>query len=34
MEFSCKVHIVDAIMGSGKTQGIINYINSSPDERF
>lgn len=35
MEFNCKVNIVDAIMGAGKTQSIMNYINqSSEDEKF
>lgn len=32
MEFNCNVKIVDAVMGSGKSQGIINYINSSDEE--
>ena len=27
MKFDCKVNIVDAIMGAGKSQAIINYIN-------
>lgn len=26
--YNCKVHVVDAIMGSGKTSAAINYINS------
>ena len=35
MEFNCKVNIVDAIMGAGKTQSIMNYINQSePDKKF
>lgn len=35
MDFRCKVKIVDAIMGRGKSQAIINYINSSDeDENF
>lgn len=33
MEFNCKVNIVDAIMGAGKTQSIMNYINRS-EEKF
>lgn len=33
MEFNCKVNIVDAIMGAGKTQSIMNYINQS-EEKF
>lgn len=32
--FDCDVRIIDEIMGKGKTTGIINYINSSEDERF
>ena len=32
MEFNCKVNIVDAIMGAGKTQSIMNYINHSNDK--
>jgi len=34
MIFNCKVNIVDAIMGSGKTMSIINYINNSFNEKF
>ena len=35
MNFDCKVNIVDAIMGAGKTQSIMNYINQSDeDEKF
>ena len=35
MEFNCKVKIVDAIMGAGKSQSIINLINNSDeDDRF
>ena len=35
MKFDCKVNIVDAIMGAGKTSAIINHINSSDeDEKF
>lgn len=35
MEFDCKVNIVDAIMGAGKTQSIMNYINQSEtDKKF
>ena len=26
--YNCKVHVVDAIMGSGKTSAAINHINS------
>ena len=33
MEFNCEVNIVDSIMGSGKTQSIMNYINQS-DQKF
>ena len=33
MNFNCEVNIVDAIMGAGKTQSIMNYINQS-DNRF
>ena len=34
MEFNCDVKIVDAIMGAGKSQSIINHINSSKDSKF
>ena len=35
MEFNCKVKIVDAIMGAGKSQSVINLINNSDeDDRF
>lgn len=34
MEFNCTVNVVDAVMGSGKSQGAINYMNSHPNERF
>lgn len=34
MKFNCKVNIVDAIMGAGKTQSIMNYINNSKEEKF
>lgn len=34
MDFNCNVNIVDAIMGSGKTCSIINYINKSENETF
>lgn len=34
MDFNCEVNIVDAIMGAGKTQSIMNYINATNDERF
>lgn len=34
MEFNCKVMIVDAIMGAGKSQSIINHINKDTDSRF
>ena len=34
MEFNCEVKIVDAIMGAGKSQSIINHINSSEDSKF
>lgn len=33
MEFSCTVNVVDAIMGAGKTQSIMNHINQS-DEHY
>ena len=33
MNFNCEVNIVDAIMGAGKTQSIMNYINES-NEKF
>lgn len=32
MEFNCNVKIVDAIMGAGKSQSIINLINNSDDD--
>lgn len=32
MHFDCKVNIVDAIMGAGKTQSVMNYINQSDDD--
>lgn len=33
--FNCKVNVIDAIMGAGKTSAIINMINeSSEDEKF
>lgn len=35
MTFNCEVNIVDALMGSGKTQSIMNYINQSDEnEKF
>lgn len=35
MHFDCKVNIVDAMMGAGKTSSIINYINESDSaEKF
>ena len=34
MEFNCSVKIVDAIMGAGKSQSIINHINNSRDGKF
>ncbi len=34
MNFNCEVNIVDAIMGAGKTQSIMNYINESIGDRF
>lgn len=34
MEFDCNVKIVDAIMGAGKSQSIINHINANRDRRF
>ena len=34
MEFNCEVKIVEAIMGAGKSQSIINYINNSKDSKF
>ena len=33
MDFNCEVNIVDAIMGAGKTQSIMNYIKQS-DKKF
>lgn len=30
----CKFHIVDSIMGSGKSQGAITYINEHPEWKF
>lgn len=34
MNFNCKVNIVDAVMGAGKSQSIINYINQDSESRF
>ena len=34
MFFNCEVNILDAIMGAGKTQSIMNYINQSFNEKF
>lgn len=34
MEFNCNVMIVDAIMGAGKSQSIINRINNSDEGKF
>lgn len=34
MEFNCKVNIVDAVMGAGKSQSVINYINQDDESRF
>ena len=34
MEFNCSVNVVDAIMGAGKSQSIINYINNNDGGRF
>ena len=34
MEFNCKVKIVDAIMGAGKSQSIINLINNSDEDDY
>lgn len=34
LKFNCNVNIVDAVMGAGKSQSIINYINSAADETF
>ena len=34
MNFNCEVNIVDAIMGAGKTQSIMNYINESNEKFF
>ena len=34
MEFNCNVKIVDAIMGAGKSQSIINHINSDNESKF
>lgn len=33
MKFNCEVNVVDAVMGAGKSQSIMNYINQS-DEKF
>ena len=34
MKFNCTVNIVDAVMGAGKSQSIINYINKDDESRF
>lgn len=34
MEYNCKVHVVDMIMGSGKSSAAINYMNSNSDKKF
>lgn len=34
MEFNCKVHVVDMIMGSGKSSAAINYMNQHPEKRY
>lgn len=34
MEFNCNVRIVDAIMGAGKSQSIINHINNDTENKF
>ena len=34
MDFNCEVKIVDAIMGAGKSQSIINHINKDRDSKF
>lgn len=35
MEFNCNVHVIDAIMGAGKTSAAINYMkNADESERF
>lgn len=35
MTFDCKVNIVDAVMGAGKTESIMNMINNAPeDDKF
>ena len=34
IEEKIKVHIVDAIMGAGKTSAAINYMKSNPERRF
>lgn len=34
MKFNCKVNVVDAVMGAGKSQSIINYINQDDESRF
>lgn len=34
MDFNCRVNIVDAVMGAGKSQSIINHINNDNSSRF
>lgn len=34
MDYNCKVHVVDMIMGSGKSSAAINYMNANPDKKF
>lgn len=34
MEFNCNVRVVDAIMGAGKSQSVINYINQNSEDKF
>lgn len=34
MNFNCSVSIVDAVMGAGKSQSIINHINKDKESRF
>lgn len=34
MEYTCKVHVVDMIMGSGKSSAAINYMNHNKGQKF
>lgn len=34
MEYTCKVHVVDMIMGSGKSSAAINYMNRNKGKKF